>query len=152
MLMRDLFARYSVAFALVVYLPVAGGAIYKWVDENGKVHYSDKPHAEATELHIAPGSGESAPTLSDEQRRDKQRRVLEAFEKQRKEKQAAKAKAEQDKAKHAAHCANLREELQKVEQATYLYDVDDDGNTIVYSKQQRIDATAAMRKQLADEC
>src|SRR5215475_6403229 len=53
-------------------------AVYKWVDENGTVHYSDQPHPNAEKIHVkaiqtykataadspasgAPGAAPSAP-------------------------------------------------------------------------------------------
>ncbi len=38
---------------------VASGQIYRWVDEDGVVHYSDEPHPGAEEIEL-----ESAPTIS----------------------------------------------------------------------------------------
>src|SRR5437867_4192041 len=32
-----------VALALCLFIPTAWGDLYKWTDENGKVHYSDQP-------------------------------------------------------------------------------------------------------------
>lgn len=31
---------------------VLAATVYKWVDENGVVHYSDKPHANAQKVHV----------------------------------------------------------------------------------------------------
>ncbi len=33
-------------------LALAGATVYRWVDENGVVHYSDQPHANAEKLHV----------------------------------------------------------------------------------------------------
>ena len=31
---------------------VLGATVYKWVDENGVVHYSDQPHPNAEKVHV----------------------------------------------------------------------------------------------------
>src|SRR5260370_40565424 len=60
--------------ALLAWSGVAGAAIYKWVDAQGKLQYGDRPpdgvHAEVVELlgtHVARGAAakasESAPAL-----------------------------------------------------------------------------------------
>jgi len=38
----------------------AGGSTYRWVDERGRVHYSDIPVPSAEQVDIKPGSGISA--------------------------------------------------------------------------------------------
>ena len=43
--------RYCLLFALVA-TPLASAQVYKWVDENGVVHYSDQPVAGAEEIRI----------------------------------------------------------------------------------------------------
>lgn len=50
---------------LFVLPAVFGGTLYKWVDDQGNVHYSDKPHTGATKMHLpnaqtytAPGAAE----------------------------------------------------------------------------------------------
>ncbi|MGH8399705.1 MAG: DUF4124 domain-containing protein, partial [Gammaproteobacteria bacterium] len=37
--------------------------VYKWVDAQGNVHYSDKPHPGAQKVKIAPPQSYSAPNI-----------------------------------------------------------------------------------------
>ncbi|HVN46233.1 MAG TPA: DUF4124 domain-containing protein [Steroidobacteraceae bacterium] len=37
---------------LVCSLALAGATVYRWVDDQGVVHYSDQPHANAEKLHV----------------------------------------------------------------------------------------------------
>jgi len=37
---------------LLCSLALAGATVYRWVDENGVVHYSDQPHANAEKLRV----------------------------------------------------------------------------------------------------
>jgi hypothetical protein len=39
----------------------SAATIYKWVDENGVVHYSDQPHPKAQEITVAPAQTYTAP-------------------------------------------------------------------------------------------
>ena len=45
----------ALAFTLmfsVATLALAGATVYRWVDDQGVVHYSDQPHANAEKLHV----------------------------------------------------------------------------------------------------
>jgi hypothetical protein len=46
---RRLFTLVSLLASLAV-----AGTVYKWVDENGVVHYSDQPHSEAKKVEVPP--------------------------------------------------------------------------------------------------
>jgi uncharacterized protein DUF4124 len=39
--------------------------VYKWVDENGVVHYSDQPHANAEKVHVPAAQTYQAPPTAD---------------------------------------------------------------------------------------
>ena len=41
-----------------------GDTLYKWVDEQGNVHYSDKPHQGATRLHLPKPTTYAAPAVA----------------------------------------------------------------------------------------
>jgi hypothetical protein len=53
--------------SLLCSLALAGATVYRWVDDNGVVHYSDQPHANAEKLHVnaaqsyKPAASDSAP-------------------------------------------------------------------------------------------
>ena len=64
----------SLAGALLLAAPLWATTVYKWIDENGVVHYSDQPHTDAQKIHVqaaqtyksadsaaAPGSAPAAP-------------------------------------------------------------------------------------------
>jgi hypothetical protein len=38
--------------SLLCSLALAGATVYRWTDENGVVHYSDQPHANADKIHV----------------------------------------------------------------------------------------------------
>lgn len=46
--------RYTLFTLMLLACPLAlAGPVYKWVDENGVVHYSDQPHENAEKIHVA---------------------------------------------------------------------------------------------------
>src|ERR1700751_2537627 len=42
---------------------VLAGTVYKWVDENGVVHYSDQPHPNAQKVSVQPAQTYRAPAV-----------------------------------------------------------------------------------------
>lgn len=61
MIKTQLFFRACLASALVFSSAIASAEFYKWVDENGQVHYSDKKPAQASDVsevkvHIGKGT------------------------------------------------------------------------------------------------
>ena len=63
-------------------------AVYKWVDENGKVHYGDKPVTSQPSVEIQIDDTSSSPAYSgnDMSREEKRERLLQAMEEDRLEK------------------------------------------------------------------
>ncbi len=66
--------------ACLVALPLPTSAVvYKWVDENGKVHYGERPpagaHKQPVKVHTNPGATQSSGAPSTAERLRKQRQV-----------------------------------------------------------------------------
>lgn len=134
----------------VMGLPVADAQVYRWVDEDGKVHYSDTPpNEDAERLPI-----ETRPTDVEAvlEARIERRHRLGELEKDR----AHEAETEEElaayTAKRTASCRQARERVASIESARRLSGVDEDGNRIQYDDEQRARALAEARRQVADWC
>jgi hypothetical protein len=93
--------------------PVAWAQVYKWVDENGRVHYGEKPPPGAKSSAVkppiaAPGSSARSP--------DVQSQELDFRDRQMK-RNADEARQAQDAANRAAICSNAKERLELAERA-----------------------------------
>lgn len=130
------------------------GAIYKWVDDQGKVHYSDKPPAQSDtqEMDVKSDPAAGTPGLNDDQRRQKQQRVLDAFAKERAEKEAERAKLAEEKKEQKEWCASARNELREIQEAGFLYDYDENGEKVIYSKEARAKATGDLEGRISKNC
>ena len=53
--------RICIGFALVLTASLALGQAYRWVDENGVVHYSDRPQPGAEEVELEPAPAVNIP-------------------------------------------------------------------------------------------
>lgn len=129
------------------------GAVYKWVDENGNVHYGDRPPSSATgSEEIDPSAVASPPDPVREKRREKRDRLLDAFQDERRQKKAVADKARADKARRETNCALARKQLGALEHARYLYIPDSGGNRRVLSDEQRDNALANARGEVQKWC
>lgn len=96
-------------------------AVYKWVDEQGRVHYGDKPTSDnASEVKI---KEQNEPELSADsiRRHDKQQRFLRAREEDRKEKKQAHAKEKREKIEAKRKCTQARKSYDKYSHASTIY-------------------------------
>ncbi len=151
-----------VSLLLMLFVPLvmgllgtpALGAIYKWVDENGKVHYSDKPPPEegAQEMDIESDPAASTPSLTDAEHRQKQQRLLDAYSKERADKNAERAEADKKERERLVWCARAKDELREFKEASYLYDYDESGEKVIYSKEARESATREYAAEIERNC
>jgi hypothetical protein len=129
--------------------------VYKWVDENGKVHYGDSPKASqpSVELEID-DTAVTVPALvgDDLSREEKRERLLEAMEEDRIEKQEKLAKQKAIKEQNRQRCNRYRDRMRHYERASALYKLDDNGNRVYVSKADRARATKDLRAQISKYC
>jgi len=139
---------------LIVSLPLAQAEIYKWVDDNGQVHYSeqapDRKRA-AKEIHLPKHTSQVAP-VSPAQRKQKRDNLLRAFEEERNLRKEAKAKKDQDEARNRHNCIRARDKLKNYQRATVLYDLDEKGARVYLSDAQRNRAEANLKSQINKWC
>ena len=154
---RDLACALVAAAAFLWLLDVATAAqIYKWVDENGEVQFSDRPpedastSSESVELKVSPGAATDTPSEVD--RRALQKRLLEVLEREREEKKEAKEKKREEKQALAKQCSAARAQLQELKDSSFFYDTDENGERVIYTDEQREAATRNFEKQIKKRC
>lgn len=129
--------------------------VYKWVDKNGKTHFGDKPPphvtgAETLDVRPAPTSGNHAP--SDAARRARRQRLLDDYAEQRSEKKLAAEKKKQQEQERKRRCAQARDNLENMRNASYLYDLDDKGERVVHSNESRQKMEREAERLIAQHC
>ena len=123
--------------------------IYKWVDDKGKVHFSDKPvsnNSESITIKQQPSiyGGETATTSPRSTNPDLMDKTLDAYSDRRRLKQQKQAKQEAEEARKKQHqqkCDDAREYLARTE-GQRIYDVNEQGEKI-YLSDDEIDAERA---------
>ena len=97
---------------------VAYAEVFKWVDANGKVHYSDhKTDASAEQLNVTTEA--SAIEQSDqgvEQRLMQQQKYLNYLQSERLKRQEKREELKQQKAQKKQYCSSLQDQLRNYEE------------------------------------
>jgi vacuolar-type H+-ATPase subunit I/STV1 len=102
--------------------------VYKWTDENGRVHFSDRPVSESsTEVKIKKAPSSDTSNSSSQQRQQKMRKMLDAFEEERNEKKEAKQKAKKEREKRKKKCIYAKDRYNSHNRASGIYSYKKDG-------------------------
>lgn len=151
-------ARRLVLTCAVAAMTCASGAmasnIYKWTDENGNVHYEDRPSGAATEERLAltfRRTDGGAVNQRVQARLDR--------EATREEARSAAAAAEQEAADEAAAaaeraqaCERARARLETYLQSRRLYRTDENGERVYLDDTQRQEARRKAEEQVTEFC
>jgi len=134
--------------------------VYKWVDEDGQVHYGSRTdHKNAKEVKIKSRYIDSGKSTSDKQipqsaidRAQKQKRFTEALEIERKDIQNEKNKKREQKERKIRNCNASRDQLKRYENSGALYDLDEKGDRILLHKKQYELAMSQARSRVQKWC
>ena len=144
----------TVAVALIAGGTALAGEIYKWTDENGNVHYEDRPlGGEATERVniVSRNTDHSAVKASIDARRER----VAAREEARAGRAAAEAeaaKAQADAEDREQKCADYRARLETYLQSSRLYREDASGERTYLDEKQILEARAKVQEKIQEYC
>ena len=140
-------------FVLIVPAAVYA-SVYKWVDENGKVHYGDQPKASQPTVEMNIDDTTPAPSFSDDDlsREEKRERLLQAMEEDRLEKLEKRDKQRAKNEKNRQKCNRYRDRMRHYERANSLYKLDKDGNRVYMSDSERASATKNLSAKINKYC
>ena len=137
----------------------ATAEVYKWVDKDGNVHFTDqKPEAEKNAETVDTSFSELSETR--QQAAEQRIELLRQSEISNKASQAEytdrraqqRDKNREARAKRDAACARGRSDLAITERSNRLYTTDENGERSYLSDEQRVARTTAARKLIADHC
>lgn len=137
--------------ALFAFHPVLYAEVYKWVDEDGRVHYGDRPASKsATQMDI---KNQPAPTASEgdwQTIKQRQQKYLEYLEDERKDRDEVKAKQAAEKAERQKLCDEATQYHQRLMTNRLFYREDEDGNK-VYLDYKEKDEEIRKTKEMMDK-
>lgn len=135
-------------YLLYVFLAVFGQGlqatdVYRTVDENGRVHFSQfPPYKDAEKVQLKGSQHLNTPTQSNDQvnRQEQQKKYSNYLESERLERKERREKAKQEKAELKSKCHAIRADLEDIQQGgVQYYDLDENGNR-VYVDENRVEA------------
>jgi hypothetical protein len=113
--------------------------VYKWVDENGQTRFSDKPPIQNKfETLNMPSSAppNTTPALSESERLEKQKKLLQVFDEEREAKAKSRQQFAIQKQEITQKCTNARNRLEYISTGV-LYRKDKQGERIYYTEEER---------------
>lgn len=147
---------YIIIISTFIFSTVNAATVYKWVDEDGQVHYGSRAeHKNAKEVEIKNryiDSGNSSAPLSAQERVDKQKRFLNALDAENKSISDEKRKKKEQAELKITRCNASRDQLRRYENSGALYDLDEKGNRILLNKKQYEQAMKQARARVEKWC
>jgi hypothetical protein len=147
--------RLTYALIATALVPLSAGAqIYKWVDEDGVVHYTDQPvQPSAERVAIRSGRTDNAAAQARLKSAVKTHNdQTESYLQGRDDKRAAEAQAEADREQRAADCEKARAKLNELVRAQRLYRVDENGERQYLSDDEAVSAREQAGKEISEYC
>lgn len=138
--------------ALLVITNISCAEIYKWVDENGKVHFSQTPPDEAAEKIEVPDNQTPIDQGDFNKTKEKNRRYLEYLRQERQEKNARKARQDEKQAKLDARCKSKLADYQGLQAGGRFYEFNSKGERIYLSNDQIAEAKKELQQFLDTSC
>jgi len=136
--------------------PVFAATVYKWIDEDGHVHYESKAqHKNAKEIIIKDryiDSGNATVPESAQDRVNKQKKFLNAVDEENKSVADMKRKKREKEELKITRCNASRDQLKRYESSGALYDLDEKGNRILLNKKQYEQAMAQAKARVEKWC
>ena len=133
--------------------------IYRWTDEDGNVHYGDRPTGQADEQRVAI---KSKPTDNSAVQQRYDNRLGESEgprfvagpdnEEAEEDRRPTRAERKAAQAEREADCEKFRAQLERMEASRRLYREDENGERVWLDDNQILDARNAARERVAETC
>ncbi len=149
------FAAYLTSAALFILLIGTANPghaeIYRWVDDNGAVHYSDKKPNNRQSETVHAQTGKSSSTTATGESPQQRAQALDAQQQKATEIAQREAAMAEEKAKVDAQCETIRENLKKIEENNRIK-VEEKGSTRFLSAEEIIERKNSFQKMLDEHC
>jgi hypothetical protein len=142
------------AIAISVSTGAFADEIYKWTDEDGSVHYEDRPSGEPSEQRLQ-FSYNRTDSTSLQERVDTQRDTDNTRREARDEAEAAKLSAAEERAaaeQKLAQCQSYRANLKTMLESRRVYRQDDAGERVYLDETQRAEARTQAEQLIKETC
>ena len=127
--------------------------IYRWVDENGMVHFDDRPGSGNKEkIEIKTTDTSSSPDTELQDRVEQEKKLLEIYEEERQEKKLKKAEKQEEKKKLKKKCAEAKDYKRTLDESSGLYFLDEKGERVHVSAEEKDAEVRELKKFIKKNC
>jgi hypothetical protein len=141
--------------ALTLWVALAHAQVFKWTDEDGKVHYGDRPPATANkkEVQVSPGPTPPPDALGNEQdRAERRRRLLDYYAERRAEKRVERERTRAQRQLNEARCLEARKRFAFYRDTNAIYEDLPNGERRYYSESERQQLFARFQRDIDELC
>ncbi len=154
MRMAKILSKCTLVLHLILLPGVTVAGVYQWTDDQGQVHYSDRPVADtAREVPIKPSPSE--PPTADEDgasREERTRRMLDVYQEDREKKQQARKKESAEREKRKRNCIVAKDRYQSASRARGIYSFKKDGERQYMDEAARAKYMHKLKKNIEKWC
>ena len=123
---------------LFLFPTIGQSEIYKWIDENGNVHFDDRPGSGNKEkIEIKTTETPSSPNTELQDRVEQEKQLLEIYEEERQEKKLIKAEQGEEKMELKKKCAQAKDYKRTLDESYGLYFLDEEGERVNLSAEEK---------------
>ena len=144
----------SLLVCMLLGLPAAAAEVFRWTDENGQVHFSQRPPPGGAQRMDLPET--DAGTVSGDgglaERRERERRLLDAYDYERTQKKARQAREAEAQRKIVARCERLHQYWRRLSFPAPVFITRDNGERDYLSDEQRAAEKARVRQLYEQAC
>lgn len=136
---------------LLCLLPLsAAGEVYKWIDDDGTVHYGQKPPAGQQAETVKPQS--SVDTEAARESFRQRQEELQSRDEQRAEKKKTEAEEEKKAAARKERCQAAKRALEQMQTQNRIQYINDEGERAYMSEEQRQEREKQAREMKEKHC
>ena len=143
---------FSTLFLFIILSSSVNAGVYKWTDEEGNVHYGDKPinQDDTTELKI---NTDTDTGITNSSGNDKERtRMAQELQEDREAREKKRADRRVEKKKQQKTCAKLKKRLIQHQRASGVYKRDANGERVYYTPKERDSQVEKINKGIRKNC
>ena len=123
---------------LFLFPTIGQSEIYKWIDENGNVHFDDRPGSGNKEkIEIKTTETSSSPNTELQDRVEQEKQLLEIYEEERQEKKLIKAEQREEMMELKKKCAQAKDYKRTLDESYGLYFLDEEGVRVKLSAEEK---------------
>ena len=123
---------------LFLFPTIGQSEIYKWIDENGNVHFDDRPGSGNKEkIEIKTTETSSSPNTELQDRVKQEKQLLEIYEEERQENKLIKAEQREEKMELKKKCAQAKDYKRTLDESYGLYFLDEEGERVNLSAEEK---------------